>query len=258
MKVLVVTGVLSPPRRSGPRRLGLPAGAGQPGGGSRAPRPGAAPPGPAAHGHPERRSKDRRPRAPPAAPGRARRSGGGVPPVSVPRPSVGRMTAGVSGLRPWLARRLHKRTNKRFDLVHAHYALPAGDAVRRAAPDLPLVVSVTVTTCFGAGAGGRRVQTVLEHARLVLANSAGTARRCRTAGASQVRVVHLARTSPGAHAPPGRAGAGDGGPPGPPQAPRGRAAGRGQPAASPPSPALRDRRRRTGPGITHRRWPSWG
>jgi glycosyltransferase involved in cell wall biosynthesis len=98
---------------------------------------------------------------------------------------------------PWLARRLHKlHRTKRFDLVHAHYALPAGDAVRRAAPDLPLVVSVHGHDVFGAGAGGRRVQTVLEHARLVLANSAGTARRCRTAGASQVRVVHLGTDVP--------------------------------------------------------------
>lgn len=98
---------------------------------------------------------------------------------------------------PWLARRLKQlHRNQRFDLIHAHYAVPSGDAVRRAAPELPLVVSVHGHDVFGAGAGGRRVRTVLQHARLVLANSAGTAERCRRAGASQVQVVHLGAEVP--------------------------------------------------------------
>jgi teichuronic acid biosynthesis glycosyltransferase TuaC len=98
---------------------------------------------------------------------------------------------------PRLARRLRElHREQRFNLIHAHYALPAGDAVRRAAPELPLVVSVHGHDVFGAGAGGSRVRTVLQHARLVLANSAGTAERCRAAGASEVSVVHLGTDVP--------------------------------------------------------------
>ena len=87
-----------------------------------------------------------------------------------------------------------------FDLVHAHYAVPAGDAVRRAAGSAPLVVSVHGHDVQGAGAGGPAVATTLRHARLVLANSAGTARRCAALGARDSRVVHL-----GADVPPTRA-----------------------------------------------------
>jgi glycosyltransferase involved in cell wall biosynthesis len=98
---------------------------------------------------------------------------------------------------PWLARRLPAlRRSFDFDLVHAHYALPAGDAVRRVAPDVPVVLSVHGHDVFGAGSGRRRVQTVLRHARLVLANSRGTAGRCRAAGAPQVEVVHLGTDIP--------------------------------------------------------------
>src|SRR3954463_5756547 len=44
---------------------------------------------------------------------------------------------------PTLRVALHRlRSRFAFDLVHAHYAVPAGDAVRRVAPDAPLVVSV--------------------------------------------------------------------------------------------------------------------
>ncbi len=105
---------------------------------------------------------------------------------------------------PWLAvrlRRLRRRFN--FDLVHAHYAVPAGDAVRRAAPRVPLLVSVHGHDVFGAGAAGPHVRAALGHARLVLANSAGTARRCTAAGARSTRVVHLgAELPPGVKAPP--------------------------------------------------------
>lgn len=98
---------------------------------------------------------------------------------------------------PWLARRLHDlQRNERFDLIHAHYALPAGDAVRRTRSGLPLVISVHGHDVFGTGAGGRRVQTVLQRADLVLANSSGTADRCRAAGASITRVVHLGTDVP--------------------------------------------------------------
>ncbi len=87
-----------------------------------------------------------------------------------------------------------------FDVIHAHYAVPAGDAVRRAAGSAPLVVSVHGHDVQGKGAGGSAVATTLQHARLVLANSAGTERRCAALGARDSRVVHL-----GADVPPTRA-----------------------------------------------------
>ena len=102
---------------------------------------------------------------------------------------------------PLLGRAMRRlRREFPFDLVHAHYAVPAGDAVRRAAGSAPLVVSVHGHDVQGAGAGGPAVATTLRHARLVLANSAGTARRCAALGARDSRVVHL-----GADVPPTRA-----------------------------------------------------
>ena len=89
-----------------------------------------------------------------------------------------------------------------FDLVHAHYAVPAGDAVRRAAPDVPLVVSVHGGDVLGAHAEAPAVSATFAHARLVLANSAGTARRCYDRGARDVQVVHLGTDPPAAPAPP--------------------------------------------------------
>jgi glycosyltransferase involved in cell wall biosynthesis len=90
-----------------------------------------------------------------------------------------------------------------FDLIHAHYAVPAGDAVRRAAPDAPLVVSVHGHDVYGDGAGAwaANVRATLAHARLVLANSAGTAQRSIQSGARSARVVHLGADIP-ATAPP--------------------------------------------------------
>jgi glycosyltransferase involved in cell wall biosynthesis len=89
-----------------------------------------------------------------------------------------------------------------FDLVHAHYAVPAGDALRRAAPDVPLVVSVHGGDVLGAHAEAPAVSATFAHARLVLANSAGTARRCYDRGARDVQVVHLGTDPPAAPAPP--------------------------------------------------------
>jgi teichuronic acid biosynthesis glycosyltransferase TuaC len=88
-----------------------------------------------------------------------------------------------------------------FDLVHAHYAVPAGDAVRRAAPDVPLVVSVHGGDVLGAHSEAPAVSATFAHARLVLANSAGTARRCYDRGARDVQVVHLGTDPPAAPAP---------------------------------------------------------
>lgn len=100
-------------------------------------------------------------------------------------------------LAPALAR---LRRRFAFELVHAHYAVPAGDAVRRVAPRAPLVVSVhggDVLWTVNRGPRARRsVERTLGHARLVIANSAGTAERCRRHGARAVRVVHLGTDLP--------------------------------------------------------------
>jgi teichuronic acid biosynthesis glycosyltransferase TuaC len=83
-----------------------------------------------------------------------------------------------------------------FELAHAHYAVPAGDALRRASPCAPLLVSVHGGDVHGPHAGAATVRATLGHARLVLANSAGTARRCLDRGARQIRVVHLGTDLP--------------------------------------------------------------
>lgn len=115
--------------------------------------------------------------------------------LSPPRPwsyqSWGRWAA------PMLARALRRvRREFPFDLIHAHYAVPAGDAVRRVARGRPTIVSVHGHDVQGAGAGGRNVASTLAGADLVLANSTGTARRCRKLGASNARVVHLGTDLP--------------------------------------------------------------
>jgi hypothetical protein len=67
-----------------------------------------------------------------------------VPFVSPPRGgSYGRWGAWAA---PSLAAYLHAR-RRTFDVVHAHNAIPAGDAVRRARAGKPLVVSSTAATC---------------------------------------------------------------------------------------------------------------
>jgi teichuronic acid biosynthesis glycosyltransferase TuaC len=104
---------------------------------------------------------------------------------------------------PLLGRALRRlRVEFPFDLIHAHYAVPAGDAVRRAAPRVPLVVSVHGGDVLGAHADAPAVSATFAHARLVLANSAGIARRCRDRGARAVEVVHLGADPPPAPAPP--------------------------------------------------------
>jgi len=83
-----------------------------------------------------------------------------------------------------------------YDLVHAHYAVPAADAVLRAggARDVPLVISEHGGDVFHTVnlPGGRaRVTRAFAAARLVLANSAGIERAVRALGAQATRVVHL-------------------------------------------------------------------
>jgi glycosyltransferase involved in cell wall biosynthesis len=96
-----------------------------------------------------------------------------------------------------------------FDLVHAHNAVPAGDAIRRilVGPRLrgmPLVVSVhggdVLYTANRSRAGAEAVARGLGAARLVLANSRGIAELARAHGAGETRVVHLG-ASPGSGTP---------------------------------------------------------
>ncbi len=131
--------------------------------------------------------------------------------LSPPRPwSYGSWGAWAA---PVLRRALARiRAEFRFDLIHAHYAVPAGDSVRRAAPDLPLIVSVHGGDVHGPHAAGAAVGATLAHARLVLANSSGTARRCAGLGAETVRVVHLGADLP-VPAPPPRSAPPRGSPP---------------------------------------------
>jgi len=119
-----------------------------------------------------------------------------VPFVAPPRPrSYARWGAWAA---PALA--LALRTRGPFDLVHAHYAVPAGDAVRRARLRAPLVISVHGGDVLGVAEsfpGGREaVGRAFAAARLVLANSTGIAERSRTLGARDVRVVHLGTDVP--------------------------------------------------------------
>jgi teichuronic acid biosynthesis glycosyltransferase TuaC len=123
-----------------------------------------------------------------------------VPYVSPPRPRAyatwGRWAAPALGI---ALRRL--RRSFEFDLVHAHNAVPAGDAVRRArGKAVPLVVSVhggdVLYTAIRSRAGAEAVARGLGSARLVLANSQGIAELAREHGAGATRVVHLGTAMP--------------------------------------------------------------
>jgi glycosyltransferase involved in cell wall biosynthesis len=86
-----------------------------------------------------------------------------------------------------------------YDLIHAHYAVPAGDAALRARVRVPLVVSEHGGDVFGVArspAGERAVRRVFGRARLVLANSTGIERAVRGLGARHTRVVHLGADLP--------------------------------------------------------------
>ncbi len=118
-----------------------------------------------------------------------------VPFVSPPRRgSYGRWGAWAA---PSLAAYLHAR-RRTFDVIHAHNAVPAGDAVRRARISKPLVVSVHGGDVFFTALrhGEQSVRPVFESARLVLANSGGVGQRARDLGAREVRVVHLGADVP--------------------------------------------------------------
>jgi teichuronic acid biosynthesis glycosyltransferase TuaC len=116
-----------------------------------------------------------------------------VPFVAPPRPrSYG--TWGRWAAPPLAAALRGLRRSFPYDLVHAHYAAPAGDAVRRARIAAPLVISVhggDVLSVARRRGGGEAVRRALSAARLVLANSSAIEARARELGARETRVVHL-------------------------------------------------------------------
>lgn len=87
-----------------------------------------------------------------------------------------------------------------FDLVHAHNAVPAGDAVLRAHTGLPLVTSVhggdVLWTSSRVRHGRETVERVYGASRLVLANSRGIESLALQHGARETRVVHLGTDVP--------------------------------------------------------------
>jgi glycosyltransferase involved in cell wall biosynthesis len=102
----------------------------------------------------------------------------------------------------WAAPALRRgmRREGRFDLVHAHNAVPAGDAARRAELGVPLVVSVhggdVLWTVSRVPRGAETVRRAYGAAALVLANSAGIENLTREYGARETRVVHLGTDLP--------------------------------------------------------------
>ncbi len=101
-----------------------------------------------------------------------------------------------------LALRRLRREGFMFDLIHAHNAVPAGDATRKARAGVPMVVSVhggdVLYTAPRVPAGREAVAHTLGMARLVLANSQGIAELARDIGARATRVVRLGASPPAA------------------------------------------------------------
>ncbi len=124
--------------------------------------------------------------------------------VSPPRPrAYGSWGAWAAPSLAVALRRLRRRFA--FDLLHAHNAVPAGDAVLRARIAAPLVVSVHGSDVFHTApnhaAGRAAVTRAFGAARLVLANSAGVEAASRALGARRTRVVHLGTDIPPAAGP---------------------------------------------------------
>jgi glycosyltransferase involved in cell wall biosynthesis len=127
--------------------------------------------------------------------------------VSPPRPrAYGSWGAWAAPSLAVALRRLRRRFP--FDVVHAHNAVPAADAVLRARIGAPLVVSVHGSDVFHTAPnhedGRAAVERAFASARLVLANSAGIERACRRLGAERTRVVRLGTDLPSAPASQGR------------------------------------------------------
>lgn len=94
---------------------------------------------------------------------------------------------------PWLRRAIKDRE---FDLIHAHNAVPAADAVAATGTKTPLIVSVhggdvyyTATRWPGA------TDRAFGAAELILANSAGTANKVKQLG-YDAQVLHLGTDIP--------------------------------------------------------------
>ena len=92
------------------------------------------------------------------------------------------------------------RAHAGFDLIHAHNAVPTGDAALRAAPGPPLVVSVhggdVLWTVDRVPRGAGVVTRTFRQADLVLANSRGIAELSRRYGAAHPEVLHLGTDLP--------------------------------------------------------------
>ncbi len=89
-----------------------------------------------------------------------------------------------------------------FEVVHAHNAVPAADAVLRARAGAPLVISEHGADVFHTAirhpTGRRAIERAFGEARLVLANSGGIERAARELGARNTRIVHLGTDLPAA------------------------------------------------------------
>jgi glycosyltransferase involved in cell wall biosynthesis len=87
-----------------------------------------------------------------------------------------------------------------FELIHAHNAIPAGEAVRRARIPTPHVISVhggdVLYTAPRYPSGAQAVRRSLGAARMVLANSRDIAGLCESLGAHPTRVIHLGAELP--------------------------------------------------------------
>jgi teichuronic acid biosynthesis glycosyltransferase TuaC len=121
----------------------------------------------------------------------------GIPVTYAPFVSPPRSTS-YGSWGAWAAPSL-KRALRRvgpFDLVHAHNAVPPGDAVRRLGLPEPLVVSVHGGDVYFTAERSPNVARTFAAARLVLANSEGTAQRSRALGARDVQVVRLGTDIP--------------------------------------------------------------
>ncbi len=102
---------------------------------------------------------------------------------------------------PPLALHLHRLQRRwPFDVIHAHSAVPAGEAVRRSRLGVPLVVSShgadTFYTAANYAAGEKAVRDVYGAASIVLANSRGIERSAVRLGARRTRVVRLGTDVP--------------------------------------------------------------
>ena len=87
-----------------------------------------------------------------------------------------------------------------FEVVHAHNAVPAADALLAAGISRPLVISEHGADVFHTAErhedGRRAIRHAFASARLVLANSSGIANSCEDLGAQRVRVLHLGTDLP--------------------------------------------------------------